>query len=286
MEKMSNSLRIKVQLSKEEFGKELIFDQERISIGRDKSCDIVIPMQSVSRQHAEFIYKDDAWFIEDLSSKHGTLVNGKSVAKTQAISASDEIYIGGTLIIVEKIYTPPKKAFEETAFMAQKLVERVLNDRDLPSPEEFLSFLNGTRKDERIIIDYLWPEIIIGSDSSADYQIDDQSVASQHAKITREHNELFVESINAQIVSLNELVIDGKKNLAHGDIVKLGEVQLKYSKPINEAEIFRNEVTKIQAKVPIVTRKKSLLGGADYAAIVLAAAVLISMGGGFFYYLN
>jgi hypothetical protein len=46
-------------------------------IGRDETCHLAIRDGSVSRRHARFLLEDDAIYVEDLGSKHGTFVNGK-----------------------------------------------------------------------------------------------------------------------------------------------------------------------------------------------------------------
>lgn len=50
---------------------------ERFVIGRDSSCDLVLPSDLVSRRHA-VLYEDEGDFVlQDLNSGNGTLVNGQ-----------------------------------------------------------------------------------------------------------------------------------------------------------------------------------------------------------------
>jgi len=49
------------------------------SIGRDPACDIHIPDPVVSRQHAEVIFRDGKWWIQDCNSANGISVNGKPI---------------------------------------------------------------------------------------------------------------------------------------------------------------------------------------------------------------
>ncbi|MFN8637871.1 MAG: FHA domain-containing protein [Dehalococcoidia bacterium] len=46
-------------------------------IGRDPSSTIAIPDPYVSRQHARLDFRDGEWWIEDLRSANGTLVEGR-----------------------------------------------------------------------------------------------------------------------------------------------------------------------------------------------------------------
>ncbi|MFT5424859.1 MAG: sigma-B regulation protein RsbU (phosphoserine phosphatase) [Phycisphaerales bacterium] len=49
-------------------------------VGRSSEVEWVIPDQAVSRRHAMIAQHADRWFISDLESRHGTMVNGKPIA--------------------------------------------------------------------------------------------------------------------------------------------------------------------------------------------------------------
>lgn len=53
---------------------------ERLRIGRDPDCDLVIAHPSVSRQHAELYLEGDRWHLRDLGSKNGSFVDGVAVS--------------------------------------------------------------------------------------------------------------------------------------------------------------------------------------------------------------
>ena len=53
---------------------------QRLRIGRDPGCDVVIDHPSVSRAHAELYHRDDRWWLRDLGSKNGSFVDGIAVA--------------------------------------------------------------------------------------------------------------------------------------------------------------------------------------------------------------
>jgi len=73
--------------------KEYIIDQNEIIIGRDAGCDIQIDNIAVSREHARITKALDDYFVEDLSSKNGTFVNGQKITK-RLLDTGDEITIG------------------------------------------------------------------------------------------------------------------------------------------------------------------------------------------------
>ncbi len=70
----------------------------KITIGRDKSNDIVLNNLLISRNHAEIQKIKDDYYIHDLNSSNGTFVNDVLVPKDKyvKINPSDEVRVGKT----------------------------------------------------------------------------------------------------------------------------------------------------------------------------------------------
>lgn len=68
-------------------------------IGRDASCDIVLPVQSVSRNHASIGRVQGEWIVRDNGSRSGTLLNGEHISRAQILADGDIINIGGVELI-------------------------------------------------------------------------------------------------------------------------------------------------------------------------------------------
>ena len=49
--------------------------RDQITVGRGKTCDIVLGSPMVSRMHCRFLRKDGRWYLEDAGSTNGTYVN-------------------------------------------------------------------------------------------------------------------------------------------------------------------------------------------------------------------
>ena len=76
------------------------FSQSEILLGRDPGCDIPILDETVSTRHAQLSYHHKQWWLEDLSSTNGTLLNGTDVSMPTVITSGDEIRCGATKISI------------------------------------------------------------------------------------------------------------------------------------------------------------------------------------------
>lgn len=62
-------------------------------LGRHPACDIVLESGAVSRQHARVLKIDGEYYIEDLHSRNGTLVNDDQIAERQLLCDGDHLGI-------------------------------------------------------------------------------------------------------------------------------------------------------------------------------------------------
>ncbi len=72
-----------------------------VSIGRTPGNTIVLDNSYTSAQHALITHRDTQWWIEDLGSRNGTLVNNIPVNEPTALSNGDVIAIGDVSITLE-----------------------------------------------------------------------------------------------------------------------------------------------------------------------------------------
>ena len=74
-------------------GLEVGLDRDRIVIGRGRKADLALAEATISRAHAAIGFDGSGFFVEDLGSTNGTLVNGSRVTK-QNLKSDDEIQMG------------------------------------------------------------------------------------------------------------------------------------------------------------------------------------------------
>jgi len=68
-------------------------DGDRFVLGRNPDCGIVIPVTSVSREHAQILRIQGKYFIEDKQSRNGTFVNNQAINARTPLKNNDRIRI-------------------------------------------------------------------------------------------------------------------------------------------------------------------------------------------------
>jgi predicted component of type VI protein secretion system len=89
-------------------------DGERVTVGRDDHNDLVIDDDDwVSRDHAIFERFGARWFVRDLDSLNGVMVNNTPLTEQRALHDNDEVVFGRTKCVfrdrVEQNGLPPTK---------------------------------------------------------------------------------------------------------------------------------------------------------------------------------
>lgn len=77
-----------------EAGREFVFDQDSILIGRTDECDVVLYEAGVSRRHARISEEAGAHFVEDQGSSNGTVVNGAKIEGKTQLNEGDLVTLG------------------------------------------------------------------------------------------------------------------------------------------------------------------------------------------------
>lgn len=90
--------------------REFLLGDETV-LGRSPDCEVTIPGPFSSRQHARITHADGSYYIEDLGSANGTVVNGFDVARAE-LQDGDWISIGDCQLtfLLDENYVPPQEA--------------------------------------------------------------------------------------------------------------------------------------------------------------------------------
>ncbi|HEY7419243.1 MAG TPA: FHA domain-containing protein, partial [Ktedonobacteraceae bacterium] len=82
------------------------FHQVVTTIGRTNGNDLVIVGRTVSRRHARMWFADGHWFLEDLQSANGTMVNNARIYQAVMLKDGDIINFGDEVVVFSTTYGP------------------------------------------------------------------------------------------------------------------------------------------------------------------------------------
>ena len=85
-------------------GRSYLFHQDVTTIGRTNGNDLIISGRTVSRRHARLWFDNGRWYLEDLQSANGTLVNNVRVYQPVALNDGDVINFGDEIVVFNTTY--------------------------------------------------------------------------------------------------------------------------------------------------------------------------------------
>ncbi|MBV9256657.1 MAG: protein kinase [Ktedonobacteraceae bacterium] len=85
-------------------GRSYRFHQDVTTIGRINGNDMVISERTVSRRHARLWFADGRWYLEDLQSANGTLVNNVRIFQPVVLNDGDIINFGDEVVVFNVTY--------------------------------------------------------------------------------------------------------------------------------------------------------------------------------------
>jgi eukaryotic-like serine/threonine-protein kinase len=80
------------------------FHQVVTTIGRTNGNDLIIQGRTVSRRHARLFFDNGRWYLEDVQSANGTLVNNVRVYQPVALNDGDVINFGDEIVVFNTTY--------------------------------------------------------------------------------------------------------------------------------------------------------------------------------------
>lgn len=128
-------------------GRIVVLNLEKMVLGRHPDCNIVVDNAAVSRRHAQFLENHGTYYVEDLHSRNGTLVNGQRIDGRTEMHDTDVVKVCDVLF---RFHTgaPPNISPTSVARSAEtQTIEnetvRGLKSEELPPTPEPLPVNNG-----------------------------------------------------------------------------------------------------------------------------------------------
>jgi pSer/pThr/pTyr-binding forkhead associated (FHA) protein len=82
------------------------FTQAGITLGRDPACECPLDEDTISARHACLSHHHGQWWLEDLDSTNGTLLNGERLSTPTVVIPGDEIGCGDVRLTVVLLAAP------------------------------------------------------------------------------------------------------------------------------------------------------------------------------------
>lgn len=219
-------------------GEKVFSLQAETTIGRLPENTVPLKGSGVSREHAKIVFEENQYYLLDLGSGNGTLLNGIQLQANEKnlLRNNDRITIDTTHLKfweTDEIFKEKLEEEEEVTnadILEIKLLKKVLDAVDqetLPS----LEILNGSQEGKRFFLTDDMQEITIGRDTTADFSILEDVISRQHARIVKKWGGIAL----IDLASRNGSYINNKRVteefLHDGDRVALGTILLLFRNP-------------------------------------------------------
>jgi pSer/pThr/pTyr-binding forkhead associated (FHA) protein len=172
-------------------------------IGRDAGLAVAIPLEGVSRQHARIRWNGRSFWLEDLKSTNGTLLNGQRIVRDR-LRHLDVITLGKTAEVIFVMSSV------ERGVVRQKGIVRAALVADAP---------------DAIPHEIAVGEATLGRSPACNIVAEGGAVSKVHARIERTVDQLVLTDLN----SSNGTFVNGAKVmtalLGDGDVILLGGVE-------------------------------------------------------------
>jgi ABC-type multidrug transport system ATPase subunit/pSer/pThr/pTyr-binding forkhead associated (FHA) protein len=238
-----------------ENGKVVDLPQGELLIGRVEPAGLVISDSEVSRRHAHFIYRDGKYFLEDLGSVNGTLLNGQRISGQRALADGDEIMLGTKVTLV---FHQPQPKSE----IPSEVLETRMPVSQMPSPDAtmfdqgvdlsaLLSSVNVAPPQLLVTVAGNEPAThLLSTDRITIGRADDNDIIVQSMIVSRYHAALELTPSGYEIVVMpgatNTLTCQGRpvlgrQLLSHGDVLRIDSelpgmmVSMTYQSPLHAA---------------------------------------------------
>ncbi len=225
-------------LSPDKTKEEVLLNTEPLIIGRTPLCNLQLANPQVSRRHARITARGDDYWIEDLGSANGTLVDGKVIDAPTLLTKKSDVNIGGFQIS----YQPRADA---------PTTQLSLIGRGPPVTNQTFVLPRGP--------------VQVGRGGDNSIIIDDKSLSRNHALLNVNLKDVTVEDLNSRNGTyVNHIRIE-KETLKPGDAIRFGSVEFKLTQ--------RGNTTKAAAANPL----RRLTGGLRELDRHIQAAIAVSV---------
>ncbi len=177
------------------------------SVGRAPSCDITVPVGTVSRFHAVVAKHGKSWTVVDTYSKTGTFVNNVKIDKRTVLGDGDTVAFGTAVF------------------------KFVLDDEE--RERTYIPALIDEAEEKAFCLQC--GQAVIGRGDDCDIQLPYSAVSRTHARVFCENDEWYIEDLNSSVgTTVNAKKISTKRRLTDGCVIGIGGIILVFEAKYKE----------------------------------------------------
>lgn len=236
------------------FQKEVPLFAGDTTIGRTDKNDIVLDNIGVSSRHAKIINQDDCYYITDMGSTNGTIVNGEKITRQQSLEHDDDIMIGNKhhlKFIASSIdYSSRSRQRDpepvedqltgnETMMLNPAQMKQILHDKSMAA---MVREGNATAK---LLVDNLSSgdsntlkldktPVVIGTGKGAKIKVSGWFVPKIVAVINFRQDSYFLIPHKMGKIKMQDVSITSPKKLTHLDKFTIYNLEIKFTLTINK----------------------------------------------------
>lgn len=209
---------------------------ERKIIGRGGDADVIVDNTAISREHTALVLKNDTYYLEDLGSLNGTMVNGRKIDALVQLFEGDAIEIGKFQLMLagteQKTTQEPESTSldygDETVFVRpKKTSSHPIAESDEKSIHRLL-VVQGTASPREISLDKR-NSLKIGKDPSSDLKITGFFVARAQCYIIRRENLYYLVPQRSWVATrVNSFKVRSEHLLRKGDLIEIQKAQILF----------------------------------------------------------
>ena len=211
--------------------REVQLHETELTIGRKGENDLSIEDPSVSGRHAKIVKIQSVFFVEDLHSTNGTLVNNKPIDRHQ-LQDTDVIMIGNHRLLFQDVVKPDMvPAWSSAGEADETMVLKGQKYRDMSGRSSRLATLKivagRTDRPEYQLSQQL---TVIGSEEGATVKLHGWFAPKVAAMIGRRGDGYYISPAkDGKRVIVNDSVVKSQTDLKDGDRVEVAGVTMYFS---------------------------------------------------------
>lgn len=211
--------------------REVELKEAQLTIGRKGDNDLVIEDPSVSGHHAKIVKIQSVFFVEDLRSTNGTLINNKPIDRYQ-LQDTDVIMIGTHRLLFQDVVKPDVvPAWSSAGEADETMVLKGQKPRDLPTRAQKLATLKVVAgRTDRHEYQLSHQLTVIGAEEGAAVKLQGWFAPKVAAMIGRRGDGYYISAVqDGKKVLVNDGMVQSQADLKDGDRLEVAGVKMYFS---------------------------------------------------------